>query len=643
MATSNILMALGYSLLLCGTHGLMFQSQNVSKQWDTWAFVENGTFYAYYLITEESPGEGFGVATSVNGITDWVDHGYVWHGPSWTEHRWWEGTGSVWRAADFNQTGRYVINYSECPGGYQNITFAESYDLIHWSRPAPFNTTFFNIDTQFYKNPGRWDCIYSTPVTPTAASSRDGYPRYGFWTASPLNGTMGFGITHNGWNWEALPSPEMIPPVGAEVGAVEYITYGPQHTKGAWFAMLGHGDMSVYTAAEATGPYTLQPENPSILSGSCYFSRFFRHETGADVYVTHQSFSHQGKTYIAPYKLVDVDDNGILRLKYAPFNDAVKGTALSPAVTNSTQPSYFNGWVNVSEGIMLTATVTLPAHRAPDARGAVTDPSLAIEVDGGDAVYVSITASGGCTVGMLTGINTPTSTKVLRSWDRNLHDLNGSVSVRLLYRRDMFEVYVNDFLLAVTLLPASATGRMGVLANDHAPSISIVSRCKLLLPGQAVWPVTPPPPPPPTPHPVPKDDVAVLGTASCSGSYSPEFVCAKGNDGVLATRWSSELPYDGSSRWLAVQFAHERTIVEATLVWEKAYATGYALQSMQTSGSEWTTVYNTTTGKGGTETIKNLTGATGIAFRVLCYQRFTGSQWGFSLYELELYEKPQLS
>ena len=29
-----------------GADALMFQSQSVSSQWDTWAFAENGTFYA---------------------------------------------------------------------------------------------------------------------------------------------------------------------------------------------------------------------------------------------------------------------------------------------------------------------------------------------------------------------------------------------------------------------------------------------------------------------------------------------------------------------------------------------------------------------------------------------------------------------
>ena len=28
---------------------LIFHSDEVSKQWDTWVFVENGTFYAYCM------------------------------------------------------------------------------------------------------------------------------------------------------------------------------------------------------------------------------------------------------------------------------------------------------------------------------------------------------------------------------------------------------------------------------------------------------------------------------------------------------------------------------------------------------------------------------------------------------------------
>ena len=178
--------------------GLMFQSHAVSSQWDTWAFVENGTYYVFYLVTEHSPGEGFGVATSPDG-QHWDDRGYAFHGPSWTQHRWWEGTGSVRRAPDYTSTGRYLINWSQDPGRYQNITFGQSFDLIHWT---PLDT-YFDIDERYYNLPGRWDCIYTIPTPQArragpASGSMDGYPRYGFWTASPKQGMMGFGITHNG-------------------------------------------------------------------------------------------------------------------------------------------------------------------------------------------------------------------------------------------------------------------------------------------------------------------------------------------------------------------------------------------------------------------------------------------------------------
>ena len=117
------------------------------------------------LVTEVSFGEGFGVGTSTDGV-HFTDLGYVWHGPSWWNtsktgptdgHKYWEGSSAIWRAADFNRTGRYLINYSqmntEC--SCQNITFAESYDLVHWSNGLELDEAdtypWFNIDTSLYQ------------------------------------------------------------------------------------------------------------------------------------------------------------------------------------------------------------------------------------------------------------------------------------------------------------------------------------------------------------------------------------------------------------------------------------------------------------------------------------------------------------
>jgi len=251
------------SLIALGcVDALMFHSKEVTKEWDTWVFVENGTFYAYYLVTEVSFGEGFGVGVSSDGV-HWVDQGYVWHGPSWWNNtkgqpKFWEGSSAIWRAADFNKTGKYLINYSQMNTlcNCQNITFAESTDLIHWSNGLeegkPNKYPWFNIDPDLYQvKGGRWDTIYSIPVPgPGQENLRDGYPRYGYWTASPsTNGTFGFGITHDGFNWKSLPSPKMLPePIGAELGAVEFVR------PGVYVAMLGYGWPRTMLAYTATSP-----------------------------------------------------------------------------------------------------------------------------------------------------------------------------------------------------------------------------------------------------------------------------------------------------------------------------------------------------------------------------------------------------
>jgi len=389
--------------LLLGTllhpcQALMFHSGAVSKEWDTWVFVENGTFYAYYLVTEVSYGEGFGVATSTDG-QHFTDHGYVWKGPSWWNAKeikreggkFWEGSSAVWRAADFNTTGRYLINYSvmDTICGCQNITFAESYDLIHWTNGLEKNETnkypWFDIDPSLYKaKGGRWDTIYSIPVPgPGQENERDGYPRYGFWTASPINnsGTFGLGITHDGFSWEAMPSPKMLPePIGAELGAVEYVR------EGVYVAMLGYGwprTMLAYTAPSPLGPFTRNSKNVNFLNGSCYYSRFFRGPE-QELLVTHQTWDNHGThySYVSPFKLGTVDEEGTFRLKWWPKNENLKGEALP------------GGTANVSQGMILEANLTIPATADP-----TTWPGFLIETEVPGATFVGMDHEGIATVG----------------------------------------------------------------------------------------------------------------------------------------------------------------------------------------------------------------------------------------------------
>ena len=44
------------------------------------------------------------------------------------------GTGSTWKSPAFDKDGKFYMNFSEEIGGRQNIYFAESTDLLHWTR-----------------------------------------------------------------------------------------------------------------------------------------------------------------------------------------------------------------------------------------------------------------------------------------------------------------------------------------------------------------------------------------------------------------------------------------------------------------------------------------------------------------------------
>ena len=194
---------------------------------------------------------------------------------------------------------------------------------------------------------------------------RDGFPRYGYWTASPFVTTsrfaagFGFGETNDGLTWRALPSPRTIPyspsQAGREVGAVEAISFdrfvrsdGLVITVTLYFALLGGIDgMATYISKEPGGPFSVSRKNSLLLPQaiSCYFSRFFRGRAG-ELLISHQSFSHRGRSYVAPFKAVEVDENDTLRLKYWRENERLKGMRVG--VTRSPGSVYYDQVVNMS-------------------------------------------------------------------------------------------------------------------------------------------------------------------------------------------------------------------------------------------------------------------------------------------------------
>jgi hypothetical protein len=127
----------------------------------------------------------------------------------------------------------------------------------------------------------------------------------------------------------------------------------------------------------------------------------------------------------------------------------------------------------------------------------------------------------------------------------------------------------------------------------------------------------------------PATNLAQGRTATASSAESASFPAPNAVDGNLGTRWSSGF---GDPQWLQVDLGGSRSICKVTLNWENAYGTAFQVQTSNDANT-WTTVYSTTTGTGGVQTL-NVTGA-GRYVRV--YGTARATQWGYSLWEFQVY------
>jgi hypothetical protein len=100
-------------------------------------------------------------------------------------------------------------------------------------------------------------------------------------------------------------------------------------------------------------------------------------------------------------------------------------------------------------------------------------------------------------------------------------------------------------------------------------------------------------------------------------------------DGNAGTRWSSAF---SDPQWLQVDLGASATISQVTLSWEAAYAKAFQVQ-VSTDGTTWTSIYSTTTGTGGTQTLN----VTGSGRYVRMYGTARGTVYGYSLWEFQVF------
>ena len=124
-------------------------------------------------------------------------------------------------------------------------------------------------------------------------------------------------------------------------------------------------------------------------------------------------------------------------------------------------------------------------------------------------------------------------------------------------------------------------------------------------------------------------DAALNQPASASSTQNASFPAADAVDGNTGTRWSSAF---SDPQWLQVDLGSSQTICQVSLDWETAYATAFQIQTSP-DGTNWTTIYSTTTGTGGTQVLS----VTGTGRYIRMYGTARATQYGYSLWEFDVY------
>jgi acyl-homoserine lactone acylase PvdQ len=132
------------------------------------------------------------------------------------------------------------------------------------------------------------------------------------------------------------------------------------------------------------------------------------------------------------------------------------------------------------------------------------------------------------------------------------------------------------------------------------------------------------------------DNIANLAYGKAASASSTQFLTSltpgKAVDANDGTRWGSSW---NDNQWIKVDLGSAQPVGRVNLHWEAAYGRSYLVQ-VSNDNANWTTVWSTTTGNGGTD----VDAFAPVSARwVRMYGQTRATSYGFSLYELEVYAK----
>jgi beta-glucanase (GH16 family) len=166
-------------------------------------------------------------------------------------------------------------------------------------------------------------------------------------------------------------------------------------------------------------------------------------------------------------------------------------------------------------------------------------------------------------------------------------------------------------------------------AFGGGPNASTASGGQLNVDYVAVYNKGPGSTPPPSSPPPGGTNLAQGKTATASSTENGSFPASAAVDGNTGTRWSSAF---SDPQWLQVDLGATHSINKVVLNWEAAYGKAFQIQTSN-DATNWTTIYSTTTGTGGTQTLN----VSGSGRYVRMYGTARATQYGYSLWEFQVY------
>ena len=497
--------------------------------WDPYVLWHEGTFYMIHMVGTNDAGHSHRtmcMAKSADGV-HWEDLGAIADGrepgiPIFA--------GCFWRAAD-----RFIMNHgSVFPGSGRHsdqcIRFWESSDLRSWTYRGDDAVVF--PDPRWYGY--RWDCMDAIP--------REGGGFWGYITGDTSDDHPGMSVgmlqSDDGIEWEVISPPVIewgdMPQQMMEVGSCERIDDRYYLILGAFNGYLGNRGYSIFTfvADEPAGPFRPDVEAyrlcGSATETASWLANFCRTPDGL---LATNSIAHAcpgPNVWFAPMKRAIVDAGGHLRLHYWEGNDGVKGVSVELALdecdlVHPQAVSEHRSWTRTDHGLLVQAkreafsrladgpfSVLMLPELLDVGHGAVIEGMMCLEdtlADDAIKTHMPPSAAGFYVEhapgsGTAALFETSGLTRIARlaysdaGVELSGEDVTGpgcatvrgmsprkACSFRLLLRRDMMEIYLDDRLAQTYYVASERTGRVGLVVQNGICSFEDLNIWEMNLEG----------------------------------------------------------------------------------------------------------------------------------------------------------------